>query len=147
MKIPNTSTQAITSPKTMLTVVWNPHGFHLVNVLPNGQKRMNQYSIDHIFSEIGALRDAKDQRKLVIHADNSNPHVTKRAKQYLDENALRSAPHPPHSRGPSASDCSLFDHVRRVLQGTEFQTAEGLPEAVVQILSDIPLERLMATFH
>jgi hypothetical protein len=33
-----------------------------------------------------------------------------------------------------------------MLQGTEFQTAEELLEAMVQILSDIPLEKLMATF-
>jgi hypothetical protein len=34
-----------------------------------------------------------------------------------------------------------------MLQGTEFQTAEELLEAGVQILSDIPLETLMAIFY
>jgi hypothetical protein len=28
----------ISRPKTMLTVVWIPHGFHLVNTLPKRQK-------------------------------------------------------------------------------------------------------------
>jgi hypothetical protein len=32
-------------------------------------------------------------------------------------------------------------------QGTEFQTAEKPLEAAVQIVSDIPLEALMGTFH
>jgi hypothetical protein len=34
-----------------------------------------------------------------------------------------------------------------MFQGIEFQTAEELLEAVVQILSDIPLGTLMTTFH
>jgi hypothetical protein len=37
--------------------------------------------------------------------------------------------------------------VKRLLQGTEFQTAEELLDGVVRILVDIPLEALMATFH
>jgi hypothetical protein len=36
--------------------------------------------------------------------------------------------------------------VKRLLQGTEFQTAEELLDGV-RILPDIPLESLMATFH
>jgi hypothetical protein len=35
---PTIQQQTISSPKTMLTVVWNPHGFHLVSLLPKGQK-------------------------------------------------------------------------------------------------------------
>jgi hypothetical protein len=35
---PTIQRQTISSPKTMLTVVWNPHGFHLVSLLPKGQK-------------------------------------------------------------------------------------------------------------
>jgi hypothetical protein len=34
-----------------------------------------------------------------------------------------------------------------MFQGTEFQTAYELPEAMVQILSDIPLDTLIATVH
>jgi hypothetical protein len=35
---PTIQRQTISTPKTMLTVVWNPHGFHLVSLLPKGQK-------------------------------------------------------------------------------------------------------------
>jgi hypothetical protein len=35
---PTIQQQTISNPKTMLTVVWNPHGFHLVSLLPKGQK-------------------------------------------------------------------------------------------------------------
>jgi hypothetical protein len=81
----------------MLTVVWNPHGFDLVSLLPKGQKWTTQYQIDHIIPEICTLRDARDRRKLVVHADNARPHIAKRVKQYLEDNNLKSAPHPPYS--------------------------------------------------
>jgi hypothetical protein len=38
---PTIERQTIRSPKAMLNVVRNPHGFHLVSVLPKGQKWMN----------------------------------------------------------------------------------------------------------
>jgi hypothetical protein len=98
---PTIQRQTISSSKTMLTVVWNPHGFHLVSLLPKGQKWTSQYDIDYILPEICALRDARDRRKLVVHADNTRPHVAKRVKQYLEDNNLESALHPPYS--PSCS--------------------------------------------
>jgi hypothetical protein len=79
----------------------------------------------------------------MVHAGNAMPHVAKRVKQSLDENSLKSAPHPPYSPERALSDFFLFDHRKRKLQGTEFQTAEELLEVVVDLLSEI----LMATFH
>jgi transposase len=83
----------------------------------------------------------------VVHANNARPQVAKRIKQYLEDNNLKSAPHPPYSSDLALSDFFLFDHVKRLLQGTEFQTAEKLLDEEVRILADIPLETLMATFH
>jgi transposase len=131
----------------MLTVVWNPHGFHLASLLAKGQKWTNQYYINHILPEICALRDARDRRKLMVHADNARPHVAKRIKQYLEDNNLKSAPHAPYSPDLAPSDFFLFGHMKRLLQGTEFQTAEEFLDEVVRTLADIPLETLMATFH
>jgi hypothetical protein len=91
----------------MLTMVWNPHGFHLVSLLPKGQKWTIQDYVDHILPEICTLRDATDHRKLVVHADNARPHVAKTVKQYLEDNNLKSAPHPPYSQ-----DCSKGQNSR-----------------------------------
>jgi hypothetical protein len=52
----------------------------MVNVLPKEQKWTSQYDIDHILPEIDVLRDARDQQKLAVDADNANPHVAKRVK-------------------------------------------------------------------
>jgi hypothetical protein len=94
---PTIQRQTISSPKTMLTVVWNQHGFHLVSLLPKRQKWTSQYYIDHILAEICTLRDARDRLKLMVHADNAKPHVVKRVTQYLEDNNLKSTPHPPYS--------------------------------------------------
>jgi histone-lysine N-methyltransferase SETMAR len=99
----------------MLTVVWNPHKFHLVSLLSKGQKWTNQYYIDHILPKICALRDARDRRKFVVHADNARPHVAKRVKQYLEDNNLKSALHPPYSPDLAPSGFFLFGHVKRLL--------------------------------
>jgi hypothetical protein len=45
------------------------------------------------------------------------------------------------------SDLFIFGHVKIVFPGAEFPTAKELIEAVVQILSGIPLQTLIATFH
>jgi hypothetical protein len=91
----------------MLTVVWNPYGFHLVSLLPKGQKWTSQCYIDQILPEICALRDVRDRRKLVVHADDTRPHVAKRVKQYLEDKNMKSAPYPPYS-----PDCSKGQNSR-----------------------------------
>jgi hypothetical protein len=67
----------ISSTKSIPTVVWNPRGFHLVNGLPKGQPWTSQYDIDNVLAGICALREAGDPRRLVIHAENAKPHVSK----------------------------------------------------------------------
>jgi hypothetical protein len=79
----------------------------LVSFLPKGQKWTSQCYIDHILPEIWTLRDARDGRKLVVHADNARPHVAKKVKQYLEDNNLKSAAHPPYS-----PDCSKGQNFR-----------------------------------
>jgi hypothetical protein len=74
---PTIQRQTISSPKTILTVVWNPHEFNVVSLLPKGQKWTSQYYADHILPETWALRDARDRRKLVVHADNVRPQSPK----------------------------------------------------------------------
>jgi hypothetical protein len=131
----------------MLPVVWNPHGFHVIKVLPRGWKWTSQYYIDNILPEICALHIAGDRRKLGMHADNVRPHVSTNVKQYMEENGLRTAPRPPYSPDLAPSDFFLFGDVKRALQGSEVQTVEELLAAVVGILHAIPTETLISTFH
>jgi transposase len=137
----------ISSPKTLLAVVWNPHEFSVIKVLPRGCKWTSQYYIDDILLEIGALPIAGDRNKPVIHADNAKPHVSTRVKQYMEDHRLRTAPRAPYSPDLAPSNFFLFGYVKRALQGSEFQTVEELLAAVVGILHAIPTETLISTFH
>jgi hypothetical protein len=137
----------ISSPKTMRTVVWNPHGFHVIKIRPRGWKWTSYNYIDSILPEICALHIAGDRNKLVIHADNARPHGSTRVKRYQEEHGLRTAPHPRYSPDLAPSDFFLFGYVKRALQGSEFQTMEELLAAVVGILNAISSETLTPTFH
>jgi hypothetical protein len=109
---PTNARPTIDSPKTMLTVVWNPHGFHVIKALPIGCKWTSRYHIDNSLPEICALHIAGDRRKLVIHADNATPQVSTRVKLSREEHGLRMALHPPYSRDLAPSDFFLFVYVR-----------------------------------
>jgi hypothetical protein len=131
----------------MLPVVLNPYGFHVIKILPRGCKWTSQYYIDNILPEICALHIAGDRRKLEIHAKNARPYLSTRVKQYLEEYGLRTAQDPPYFPDLAPSDFFLFGHVKRALQGSEFQTVEELLAAMVGILNAIPTETLMSTVH
>jgi hypothetical protein len=46
----------VQSPKFMLTVVWNPIGFHVLKGLPNGRKFNAQYYTNDILAAISDWR-------------------------------------------------------------------------------------------
>jgi hypothetical protein len=65
----------------------------------------------------------------------------------MEVHELRTTPHPPSSPDLEPSDFFFFGHLRRTLQGSEFDSVEQLLDTVVKILSAISPERLLATFH
>jgi hypothetical protein len=59
----------------MLTIVWNPNGFHLIDAMPEWEKyRARYYSGDTVTLICQQLTPA-GKRKLLIHADNSRCHT------------------------------------------------------------------------
>jgi hypothetical protein len=54
--VPDRERYTIQSPKLMLTIVWNPGGFHIVNFLPTGCKFNAQYDTNRILLEISGWR-------------------------------------------------------------------------------------------
>jgi hypothetical protein len=84
----------------MLTIFWNPRGFHLIKVLEKGRKFNTGYYIAEILEPLSQLRSieaAGNERKLLVHANNARPHTAKLSTQYFNENQMKSAPHPPYS--------------------------------------------------
>jgi hypothetical protein len=57
----------------MLTIVWNPPGFHLTKVLDKGHKfNAGRYIADNLepFSQWRSTEAVRNERKLLVHADN-----------------------------------------------------------------------------
>jgi hypothetical protein len=64
----------------MLTIVWNPRGFHLIKVLEKGCKFNASYYITEILEPLSQWRSieaADNERKLLADADNPLPHTSK----------------------------------------------------------------------
>jgi hypothetical protein len=46
--VPDRERQMVQSPTLMLTVMWNPSGFHVVKSVPNAAKFNAQYDVNNI---------------------------------------------------------------------------------------------------
>jgi hypothetical protein len=94
--------------KFLLTIVWNPRGFHLIKVLEKGRKFNAGYYIVEILESLShclivplsqwhSIETTGNERKLLMDADNARPHIAKLSTQYFNENRMKSAPHSPYS--------------------------------------------------
>jgi hypothetical protein len=84
----------------MLTIVWNPRGFHLIKVLEKDRKFNTGYYIAEILEPLFQRRSieaAGNERKLLVYADNARPHTAKLSTRYFNKNRMKSALHPPYS--------------------------------------------------
>jgi histone-lysine N-methyltransferase SETMAR len=110
----------VQSPKFMLTVVWNPIGFHVLKALPKGSKFNAQYYINDILVAISDWRRQTGEgrpNKLWVHFDNARPHTTKMSRDYISLNQMKQAPHPRYSPDLAPSDFFLFGYVKGKADG------------------------------
>jgi histone-lysine N-methyltransferase SETMAR len=123
----------------MLTIVWNPTGFHLINVLPNGIK-FNSPCVPNIFVPLPEWRKTQvggSDRKWIVHADKTGLHTAKVNLEFLKHNRIKRASHPRYSPDLAPSDFYLFGCIKQFLPGHEFPDREALLEAVRHILEGI----------
>jgi hypothetical protein len=77
-KVPERPPVTLQSKKSMVTFIWNPRGFHLIDVLPSGCKFNSSYHRREIFEPFSEQRREQTGgagRKLIVHADNPSPHT------------------------------------------------------------------------
>jgi hypothetical protein len=135
--------------KPMLTIVQNPHRFHLIKVLENGRKFSAGDDITEILEPLSQRRSieaAGNERKLLVHADNMRPHTAKLSTQYFNENRMKSTLRPPYSPDLAPSDFYLFGYVKRCLAVLSFEDADQLLAAVKGTLEGIEKGTLQAVF-
>jgi histone-lysine N-methyltransferase SETMAR len=121
----------------MVTIPWNPLGFHWLEALPKANTFNAEYYRVNIFTELLPFRPQIDGRRLVIHADNAKSHTTRKCRAFCQENRLRLAVHPPYSPDLAPSDFFLFGHIKHYLQGIAFPLHEESLAAIHEILGAI----------
>jgi hypothetical protein len=149
-QIPERERHTVQSQKMMLTVVWNPGGFHWVNILPHGFKFNASYYVTQILDPPSKWRRAqvrRTNRKLTVHADNGRPHTAKMTSRFMEQNLMQRAPRPAYSIDLPPSDFYLFGYVKQLLSGCQFAAQDSLLQAVSDILVGIEKVTLESVFH
>jgi hypothetical protein len=134
----------------MLTVVWNPQRFHMINVLPKDSKFNAGHYISRVLSplpEVFAAYQDDPKRHVVIRADNARLHCAKTVPMFLDHNSLRRAPHPLDSPDLTLSGFWLFRNLKGVLQEGSFDECDELLSAIQDIFIGVDRETLDGVFQ
>jgi hypothetical protein len=105
------------SLKFILTVAWNPSGFHVVFAFPNGLKFDTAYHIytTEILERIKNWwkgQRAGNTRKMIVHADNARLHTAKLSMDFMNANRMTRAPDLCYSPDLAPSDFFLFGDVK-----------------------------------
>jgi histone-lysine N-methyltransferase SETMAR len=132
--------------KIMVTIVWNPHGFYLIDALPKGQAFNATYYVNLILQPLLDGRSSGPGADLMIRADNARPHAARKTLNFCLQNHLGIAPRPPYSPDLAPYDSFLFGDVKRALEGAEFPSEEALLAAIQSVLSHLMADTLSEVF-
>jgi hypothetical protein len=132
--------------KMLVTIVWNPLGFHLVAPFPKGRRFNAESHRDDILTELIRFRPEAGERYLVTHANNARAHTAQKCRTFCAENGLRPATYPPESPDLAPSDFVPFGYVKHRLQGIIFPSGEELHAGIRDVLGEIPLETFAHVF-
>jgi hypothetical protein len=132
--------------KMMVTIVWNPHGFHLIDALPKGQTFNAIYYVNIIIQPLLDGRSSGLGSGLMIHADNARPHTAWKTLKFFRENHQGIAPYRPYAPNLALSGFFLFGHLRHALERAEFLSKEDFLAAIHSILSNLTIDTLRAVF-
>ena len=141
--------RTIGARKCMLTVFWGLQGFHLVDILPHGMTFNCAYVSTLITRLDKNLHETGQENGLagvILHWDNARPHVAGTTKTLLTNLQATTMPHPPYSPDLAPCDFFLFGHVKRQLQGSNFEDTPSLITRINEILSAITPEMRKSVF-
>ena len=133
----------------MLTVFWNPEGFLVVDVLPHRQKFNSEYFINNILQPIYEQLSSRAEelgKTITLHFDNAKVHTSRKVHEYMESHNMKKAAQPPYSPDIAPSDFFLFGYVKKLLEGTRFESPQVLYSAIVEILSEISPDILNSVF-
>jgi hypothetical protein len=118
----------------MLTIVWNPAGFHLINFLSRPAKFNEEHYVTNILSPLAIWREihvGKTDRKLIVHSDNTHSHTARWTLEFLEQNRMKRVPNPPYSLDLAHCDFYLFRYIKQLFAGREFVNRSELRQTVI----------------
>jgi hypothetical protein len=134
----------------MLTVLWNPHGFHVVTMLPLGASFNASWFIDQNLVPLldrffPGGRDPR-QKILAVTIDNASAQDARLTQNFFQYNSLKRLPQPPYSPDISPSDLYRFGKVKNALIGHEIPDEIALLDFLPEMLGGIWGNELQAVF-
>ena len=136
--------------KFLVTIIWSPFGFHIVDILPPKVKFNSAYFITHILNPLVNKKTEygfqNGKRKVDLHLDNCKVHNSKVSIDTTEENGFKRLDHSPYSPDLAPSDFFLFGYIKEKLRGSKYTSADALEDGIKYILSQIPKEMLLAVF-
>jgi hypothetical protein len=79
--------------QVMVTIVWNPTGFHVMRILPSECKFNSSYYQNEILGTLSEWRSEPAgvaSHRLIVHADNARGHTAAAAasQKFMEENMM-----------------------------------------------------------
>jgi transposase len=149
--VPEVANRTIATRKSMLTVLRNPHGFHVVTMLPPGASFNATWFIEQNLVPLTDAFFPNDpdpmQRKSVVHIDNASADNARVTQNFFEHNPLKRHRDPTYSPDISPLDFSLFGKMKNALIGGEISDEIDLFEVVTEILGGISYDELRAVFR
>jgi hypothetical protein len=110
---PEAENRAIASTQAVLTVLWNSHGFHVVNMLPPGElSNASWFKTWSLWFKVSFHLGGVQGIQFMVHIGNMPAHNSRLTRSFFEHNPLKRLPHPPYSPDIYQSDLYLFVKVR-----------------------------------
>jgi hypothetical protein len=99
----------------MVTIVWTPTGFHGIGLPPTRRKFNSNYYQSEMLEPLSGSESGQ---------------AGKASQQFMEENGMARAPHPPYSPDLAPSDIYLFGYMKYGLRRQSFEAADELFSAI-----------------
>jgi transposase len=137
--------------KIMFTIMWNPHGFYVIDSLPPHTRMNSTYYTTNIlqplYDSFFPQGHTTRSKKLILHVDNCSIHKSREAEKFMANHRMIRMPHPPYSPEMAPSDFYLFGAVKNRLNNIELPDREEFFEKLHEILMSISHDELNRAFN
>jgi cyclophilin family peptidyl-prolyl cis-trans isomerase len=140
----------IQSKKFIFLIMWNIHGFHVVDRLPAGARINGTYDIINGLQRLHQAFFPQGRnphgKGLIVPVDNCWVHKSVTSELFMKTRDLVSMLNPPDSPDLASSNFYLFCTVKERLEHTSITGETQLFEELHKILRSIPGEELENVF-